>query len=73
MALVADLVYDDAPWTERTGSVLRVHAKISHTVAESLGVPSLRRHLLFAQNLGTMPVGLAAVETFGQSEALTTR
>jgi len=53
-----------------------VHPRISHAVAEALGVAS-RRRLMLAASADCLSLGLAgaggAVEAFGQSEALTTR
>jgi sacsin len=50
------------------------HPKLSSTVAESVGVASVRR-LLLAASADTLSLGLVAgaAEVFGQSEALTTR
>lgn len=74
---VRELLYNDAPWAE-TGPPLEgstfVHPVISNDVADRLGVASVRRVLL-AQGADALPMALtgAAVEAFGQSEALTTR
>lgn len=71
------LLYNDAPWTQGgppAEGTFFVHPMISHQVADRLGAASLRRTLL-AQGADAFPMALtgAAVEAFGQSEALTTR
>jgi sacsin len=72
----SELMYNDAPWTSHTAeeSFYFVHPVISNDVAERLGVTSLQRCLL-VHNADAFPMALtgAAVEAFGQSEALTTR
>ncbi|KAL4545625.1 hypothetical protein Ndes2526B_g00282 [Nannochloris sp. 'desiccata'] len=84
----SDLMYNDAPWTSHsavntngTGGSFSpeetfyfIHPVISNDVAERLGVTSLQRCLL-VHNADAFPMALtgAAVEAFGQSEALTTR
>ena len=50
----------------------RVHAKVSHEVAELLGAHSLRRWLV-ARSADTFSLGLESVEAFGQHESLTSR
>ncbi|KAK9808692.1 hypothetical protein WJX72_002029 [[Myrmecia] bisecta] len=71
LAPVSDLVFNDAPWTSLQ-DVRFVHPKISHEVAERVGVGSLRRRML-AQSADFMQLGLHSAQAFGQSEALTTR
>ena len=80
----SDLMYNDAPWTSHTAvstsssspeqNFYFIHPVISNDVAERLGVTSLQRCLL-AHNADAFSMALtgAAVEAFGQSEALTTR
>jgi len=84
----SELMYNDAPWTSHTGgntigsgdssspeeNFHFIHPVISNDVAERLGVTSLQRCLL-AHNADAFSMALtgAAVEAFGQSEALTTR
>ncbi len=72
----SELMYNDAPWTSHSAeeSFYFIHPVISNDVAERLGVTSLQRCLL-VHNADAFPMALtgAAVEAFGQSEALTTR
>ena len=67
-----ELVYNDAPWLEGRPDLAFVHPRISHEVAKSMGVASLRSMLL-AQSADSMDLVMHSVEAFGQSEALTTR
>lgn len=71
-----DLVYDDAPWlTGERPAVPTVHPRLSHEVAERVGVLSLRRQMLSATADGVQLAWAqdGGVEAFGQREALTTR
>ncbi len=72
----SELMYNDAPWTSHSAedNFYFIHPVISNDVAERLGVTSLQRCLL-VHNADAFPMALtgAAVEAFGQSEALTTR
>ena len=79
LAPAGSLVYNDAPWLETTTTnsqeahlAARVHPKLSHEVAERVGVRSLRR-LLLARSAHSVDLGVAAAEAFGQHESLTTR
>lgn len=67
-----ELVFNDAPWLGNRPDLLFVHPRISHEVAELMGVASFRRMLL-AQSADSMELEMASVEAFGQSESLTTR
>lgn len=70
-----DLVYDDAPWlTGDRPPMATVHPRLSHEVAERVGVSSLRRQMLSATADGLqLDWAEGGVEAFGQREALTTR
>lgn len=72
LAPAGEMVYNDAPWLDHGQEHRFVHPKLSHEVAERLGVTSLRRQML-AQSADIMQLGLSSAEAFGQSEALTTR
>jgi sacsin len=67
-----ELVFNDAPWLGNRPDLLFVHSRISHEVAELMGVASFRR-LLLAQSADSVELAMASVEAFGQSESLTTR
>ena len=46
LAAASELVYNDAPWLSAGAEYVFVHPKLSHEVAERVGVRSLRRLLL---------------------------
>lgn len=83
LAPAADLVNDDVPWLagqeflSLRASCRMVHPKISSSVAEKVGVKSLRLSLVkrnLEQNLfGTTLASGGNIESFGQAESLTNR
>ncbi|OQS05175.1 hypothetical protein THRCLA_02648, partial [Thraustotheca clavata] len=74
LELSSTLLFNDAPWLTHPPGLVFVHPQISNVVAEKLGVKSFRSSLLQSTSevLGEAEK-FDGVESFGQSEPLTTR
>ncbi len=73
LTLAPRMFYNDAPWLRDEKTRNFINEKISHTVADRLGVKSLRQELLRNNAAGlNESLGLSS-EAFGQHESLTGR
>lgn len=77
ICLASDAVYDDAPWMSKDlpgkKELIYAHPKLSASVAEKIGIRSVRK-ILLQSNTNMISFGEGVVhESFGQSESLTRR